>query len=97
MFTNKKVDIKLIIAFFLILGSNLGWLLPITFIPFLKIPIEHKAAATTISIIMGHATYNLGLLLVGARLVTEIKKRHSSIKVLGGKIKQAFKKKTRKH
>ncbi len=70
---------RLVIALSLMLLSNLGWLLPITFIPFLPISLEDKAVAVTLSIIMGHVLYNAGLILAGSHVVHLVKRHRQNL------------------
>jgi len=72
--------IRLVFAFLLMLLSNLGWLLPITLIPFLPLSLEDKAFAATFSIIMGHVFYNIGLVLAGSHVVYLVKKHRQNIR-----------------
>ncbi|MBU0580697.1 MAG: hypothetical protein KKA19_05935 [Candidatus Margulisbacteria bacterium] len=71
----RKISTKTLIALLLMLISNLGWFLPITIIPLLKIPLKTKTILATSSIIFGHITYNLGLFLAGARIVHHLQKK----------------------
>jgi len=86
-FKKKTIDLKVTIALVLIIGSNLGWLLPITLIPWLNLPVKTKAILSSISIVMGHVTYNLGLFLVGERIVRQLKKKNINLQWLWNQAK----------
>jgi hypothetical protein len=70
---------KVVLALFLILISNLGWLLPITVVPFLKMDLEHKGFIVALCVIFGQITFNLGLLLAGAHALKLIRDKKEDI------------------
>jgi hypothetical protein len=71
---------KITFALFLMLISNLGWILPILLVPLLEYSLEIKAFLVAGLIVFGQVTYNLGLLLVGANIYKRLKKKHINLK-----------------
>lgn len=68
-----KYKYRFIIAGFLMIISNLGWVLPITVIPLLDISLEQLGLYTLICLIFGQVTYNVGLFMIGAQLLKRLK------------------------
>jgi len=70
---NKEIDRKLFIAVFLMIISNLGWMVPLFIVPWLSISIETRVIVISSFVIMGHITYNLGLFIAGSRVIKRLK------------------------
>jgi len=79
-FLNKNIDTKFIIALSLMLISNLGWIIPLSVIPWLGVSVEERAVLATGFIIFGQITYNIGLLMLGKKVINKLKKRKINFK-----------------
>jgi hypothetical protein len=76
----KKINKKFATALFLMIISNLGWLLPLILVPVLKISIQAKALLTTGCIIFGQITYNIGFFMIGGQFIKRLKNKKINLK-----------------
>lgn len=62
-------------ALFLMIISNLGWIMPILIVPMEQVDIEHKAIFIAGWVIFGQVTYNVGFFIAGAEIVKKLRKK----------------------
>lgn len=62
-------------ALFLMIISNLGWIMPLLIVPMRFVDVEHKAFYILGWIIFGQVTYNIGFFLAGATIVKKLRKK----------------------
>lgn len=63
------------LALFLMIISNLGWIMPLLIVPMEYADVEHKAFYITAWVVFGQVTYNIGFFLAGAELVKKLGKK----------------------
>lgn len=71
----KHINPKILTALSLMLISNLGWLIPLTIVPWLEINIQHKALIGGACLVFGQVTYNIGLFMLGADLLKKLRRK----------------------
>jgi hypothetical protein len=79
---SKYLTPKIITALSLIIVSNLGWLIPISVIPWLDIDLERKALVSLSWVIFGQVSYNAGLLLVGADILKKFHQKKIKLQAI---------------
>jgi len=71
----KKLDKHSILALFLIISSNIGWILPIFVIPVRDWEMHHKVIVSGILITYGQISYNVGLFMIGREVFIKLKEK----------------------
>ena len=71
---------RMAFGLFLVLLSNLGWLLPIILTPFLKVDLETKAFIAFVFIVLGQIAYYLGLVIAGKHLLHMLREKKETIR-----------------
>lgn len=63
------------IALFLMIISNLGWIMPILILPMEYVDVDRKALYIMLWIVFGQVTYNVGFFIAGAEIVRKLRNK----------------------
>ena len=64
---------RIAFALFMMIISNLGWIMPLLIVPMEYVDVERKGLYILAWIIFGQVTYNIGFFIAGSQVVKKLR------------------------